>query len=239
MEFLNEPLNLCVRSPKPPNSPGLEPTTSSVAVAWPTDPKVHNLVLHHQQLQQFEHYVLMQQQQAQADAAKTHLDKYLTLTHRYLDHMTPFLQCFAADQSNVQAAAQAAATLLLSGQEVETKAAQHGIGGAADSVKCFLNKLIEHNFVQQLRQQQQLNDLLNNNNNNNGGNNEEKERVAPSGDGEEDVDDYYEKHVQLLNYFKGAGPGFKGQMGAQAVGKGQYKRLEALGVWRHWSKKKF
>ena len=287
MEFVNEPLNLCVRkrceaagqltlAPTQP-SPATFPPHPSISAPLPvprsrakfppasghSDPdllkslqnlqnlqnlqtlqgqtplgplwteeksSVRNLVLQHQQLQQFEQYFMLQQhaqqaQQLQQDSAKTHLDKYLKLTNRYLDTMSPFLQCFspgflAGGSQNVQAAAQAAASLLLSPDGEKTRESSE------DSVKYFLNKLIEHNFLQQLQQQQQLNDLLNNNNSNNG---EVKEAVVEE---EELTEDYYEKHVQLLNFFKNtAGVQSVGQMAygkgqtGQATGKGQYKRL--------------
>lgn len=146
-----------------------------------------NLLLQQHQLEQ---YLLLQQQQQQTHQqlvegtmAKMHLDKYLKLTNRYLHTMSPFLQHFTPVGANAQAAATAAATLLLNnpvneddgggGDSPKTPDSCDGSAATAlmtqsnDSVRFFLHKLIEHNFIQQLQQQQQLNDLINNNNNNN------------------------------------------------------------------------
>jgi len=155
-----------------------------------------NLLLQQHQLEQYlllHQHQQTQQQLMDGSMAKMHLDKYLKLTNRYLHTMSPFLQHFTplAGQSttvNAQAAANAAASLLLANsqqqqqqqqqvdneneEETSSKAEDscdegngHGLMNN-DSVRFFLHKLIEHNFLQQLQQQQQINDLINNNNNN-------------------------------------------------------------------------
>ncbi|XP_070508022.1 myb-like protein A isoform X2 [Chironomus tepperi] len=154
-----------------------------------------NLLLQQHQLEQYlllQQHQQTQQQLMDGSMAKMHLDKYLKLTNRYLHTMSPFLQHFTplAGQSttvNAQAAANAAASLLLANsqqhqqqQQIENEneedlsskaedSCDEGTGHGLmnnDSVRFFLHKLIEHNFLQQLQQQQQINDLINNNNNN-------------------------------------------------------------------------
>lgn len=167
---------------------------------WQNKEKNPNLLLQQQ------YFLLHQHQQHQqhlmnnapdGSIAKMHLDKYMKLTNRYLDTMSPFFQHFTPLMSqnpagqqpstSVQAAATAAATLLLTSNlnqhqqqsdenetPPETPESSDGSGNGLlnqDSVRYFLHKLIEHNFLQQLQQQQQINDLINNNNHQNTNNN--------------------------------------------------------------------
>jgi hypothetical protein len=200
MDASNEPLDLCTKGaplepqqhqqhqrtvdydeaclPERKLNGGASPTPDESDVdALPFNP---NLLL--QQQHQLEQYLLMQQQQQaqqhmlDGTQAKAHLDKYLKLTNRYLSTMSPFLQHFSPLGGNAQAAANAAATLLLANHHVdepsEDRKSPDSCDGSAlashqDGVRLFLHKLIEYNFLQQLQQQQQINDLINNNNNNN------------------------------------------------------------------------
>jgi hypothetical protein len=168
---------------------------------WQSKEKNPNLLLQQQyfllQQQQQQHQQQQQQQQnslASSDGsmAKTHLDKYMKLTSRYLDTMSPFFQQFTplmsqSASTSVQAAANAAASLLLTSNlnqqqtipvgekspsppppPQENSDSNENLGANLinqDTVRFFLHKLIEHNFLQQIQQQQHLNDLINNNNN--------------------------------------------------------------------------
>lgn len=162
-----------------------------------------NLLLQHHQLEQY--LLLQQHQQTQqqlidGSMAKMHLDKYLKLTNRYLHTMSPFLQHFTPlvgqgpAAINVQAAANAAASLLLANNQTQcdesdarsspkTPESPESAGSNNDSVRFFLHKLIEHNFLQQLQQQQQINDLINNNNNQSSNNNGHNHHNSGSGGG--------------------------------------------------------
>lgn len=167
---------------------------SEASFDWQNKEKNPNLLMQQQ-------YFLLQQQQQQQHqnqlsesfVAKTHLDKYMKLTSRYLDTMSPFFQQFtpfmgqSSASTSVQAAANAAATLLLASnmqqqqqqQQIPRKTpsplpidnsesnenADNSSLLNQETVRFFLHKLIEHNFLQQLQQQQQINDLINNNNN--------------------------------------------------------------------------
>lgn len=183
-----------------------------------------NLFLQQQQLEQ---YLLLQQYQSHQQtlmnntpdgtAAKMHLDKYLKLTNRYLDTMSPFFQYFtplvnqnqagpSTSATNVQAAAAAAATLLLT-SNLNTNDDEHNRKSPAtsespdeqsptssnqilnnDSIRYFLNKLIEHNFLQQLQQQQTLNDMINNNNHQNNDNNNATQKLPSKSPASNDGD---------------------------------------------------
>lgn len=213
-------------------------TTVNGTYDWQSKDKNPNLLLQQQ------YFLLHQHQQHQqhlmnnapdGSVAKMHLDKYMKLTNRYLDTMSPFFQHFTPLMSqspagqpstSVQAAATAAATLLLTSNlsqqhqqqqhnedsetPPETPESSDGSGNSLlnqDSVRYFLHKLIEHNFLQQLQQQQQINDLINNNNhqntnnNNNNNNNNStnsynchnKDKSPNSNDG--DGVDYYSHHM--------------------------------------------
>lgn len=177
-------------------------TTTSVnngTFDWQNKEKNPNLLLQQQ------YFLLHQHQQHQqhlmnnapdGSVAKMHLDKYMKLTNRYLDTMSPFFQHFTPlmnqspagqPSTSAQAAATAAATLLLTSNlnqqhhqseesetSPETPESSDGSCNSLlnqDSVRYFLHKLIEHNFLQQLQQQQQINDLINNNNHQNNNNN--------------------------------------------------------------------
>jgi hypothetical protein len=189
---------------------------------WQNKDKNPNLLLQQQYFLLHQHQQHQQQLMNNApdgSVAKMHLDKYMKLTNRYLDTMSPFFQQFTPlmsqspagqPSSSVQAAATAAATLLLTSNltnhqqqqsdESETPPPSGETNDSnsllsQDSVRYFLHKLIEHNFLQQLQQQQQINDLINNNNhqnaNNNNNNNSSnstnssyKEKSPSSNDGE-------------------------------------------------------
>lgn len=201
-----------------------EATTVNGTYDWQNKDKNPNLLLQQQ------YFLLHQHQQHQrhlmnnapeGSIAKTHLDKYMKLTNRYLDTMSPFFQHFTPLMSqspagqpstSVQAAATAAATLLLTSNlnqhhqhneesitPPETQESNDGSNNSLlnqDSVRYFLHKLIEHNFLQQLQQQQQINDLINNNNHQNNNNNStnssfnsHKDKSPSADDG--DAVDYY------------------------------------------------
>lgn len=169
---------------------------------WQSKEKNPNLLIQQQYFLLHQHQQHQQQLMNNApdgSAAKMHLDKYMKLTNRYLDTMSPFFQYFTPFMSqsqagqpstSVQAAATAAATLLLTSNlnqqhqnqpandecdtPPETPDSNDGSGNgllSQDNVRYFLHKLIEHNFLQQLQQQQQINDLINNNNHQNTNNN--------------------------------------------------------------------
>lgn len=201
-------------------------TTVNGTFDWQNKEKNPNLLLQQQ------YFLLHQHQQHQqhlmnnapdGSVAKMHLDKYMKLTNRYLDTMSPFFQHFTPLMSqspagqqpstSVQAAATAAATLLLTSNlnqqqhhneecetPPETPESSDGSGNSLlnqDSVRYFLHKLIEHNFLQQLQQQQQINDLINNNNhqnNNNNSSNQCPKDKSPSSNESEGVD-YYTHHM--------------------------------------------
>ncbi|KAG5666916.1 hypothetical protein PVAND_014923 [Polypedilum vanderplanki] len=209
MDISNEPLNLCTKNSSdeqqevhrehiidyddaclPKNcdkklNGGTSPTPDESELDTESSaPFNPNLLLQQHQLEQY--LLLQQQQQVQqhmidGTQAKMHLDKYLKLTNRYLNTMSPFLQHFQQGPVvNAQAAANAAATLLLanhqstSGDRVDDgddscdgSMTSSSTQQQQDGVRLFLHKLIEYNFLQQLQQQQQINDLINNNNNNN------------------------------------------------------------------------
>lgn len=187
-------------------------TTTSVngTFDWQNKEKNPNLLLQQQ------YFLLHQHQQHQqhlmnnapdGSVAKMHLDKYMKLTNRYLDTMSPFFQHFTPlmnqspagqPSTSVQAAATAAATLLTSNlnqqhnqseeseTSPETPESSDGSSNSLlsqDSVRYFLHKLIEHNFLQQLQQQQQINDLINNNNHQNNNNNNNNNNTNNSGKG--------------------------------------------------------
>lgn len=169
---------------------------------WQSKEKNPNLLIQQQYFLLHQHQQHQQQLMNNApdgSAAKMHLDKYMKLTNRYLDTMSPFFQYFTPLMSqsqagqpstSVQAAATAAATLLLTSNlsqqhqsqpqqdecdtPPETPDSNDGSGNgllSQDNVRYFLHKLIEHNFLQQLQQQHQINDLINNNNHQNTNNN--------------------------------------------------------------------
>jgi hypothetical protein len=203
---------------------------------WTSKEKNPNLLLQQQYFLLHQHQQHQQQLMNNApdgSVAKMHLDKYMKLTNRYLDTMSPFFQHFAPlmnqspagqPSTSVQAAATAAATLLLTSNlnqqtqhadetdtPPETPESNDGSGNGLlnqDSVRYFLHKLIEHNFIQQLQQQQQINDLINNNNhqnsNNNNNNNhskgsnssyscQQKDKSPSSNDGESM--DFFNQHM--------------------------------------------
>lgn len=203
---------------------GESTTTVNGTYDWQSKEKNPNLLLQQQ------YFLLHQHQQHQqhlmnnapdGSVAKMHLDKYMKLTNRYLDTMSPFFQQFTPlmnqspagqPSTSVQAAATAAATLLLTSNlnqphhhseesetPPETPESNDGSGNGLlnqDSVRYFLHKLIEHNFLQQLQQQQQINDLINNNNhqNNNNNNNSGYKDKSPSSNDGESVD-YFNHHM--------------------------------------------
>lgn len=202
-----------------------ETTTVNGTFDWQNKEKNPNLLLQQQYFLLHQHQQHQQQLMNNApdgSAAKMHLDKYMKLTNRYLDTMSPFFQYFTPLMSqspagqpstSVQAAATAAATLLLTSNlsqqqqhndECETppETPESGDGSGnnllnQDSVRYFLHKLIEHNFLQQLQQQQQLNDLINNNNhqnNNNNNSNHCSKDKSPSSNESEGLD-YYNHHL--------------------------------------------
>lgn len=225
----------------PPSTADTEGTGSYDAFLRPCDGEIPNGTFDWQNkeknpnlLLQQQYFLLHQHQQHQqqlmnnapeGSVAKMHLDKYMKLTNRYLDTMSPFFQYFTPLMSqnhhagqpstSVQAAVTAAATLLLTSNlsqqhqqqnddcetPPETPESNDGSGNNLlnqDSVRYFLHKLIEHNFLQQLQQQQQINDLINNNNhqnnnnnhnNNKGGYGSQKDK-SPSSNESEGVDFY-------------------------------------------------
>jgi hypothetical protein len=189
---------------------------------WQNKDKNPNLLLQQQYFLLHQHQQHQQQLMNNApdgSLAKMHLDKYMKLTNRYLDTMSPFFQQFTPlmnqslagqPSTSVQAAATAAATLLLTsnltnnqqqndGSETPPSPSEASEGNnsllSQDSVRFFLHKLIEHNFLQQLQQQQQINDLINNNNhqNANNNNNSSYKKSPSSNDGE--GSDYYNQHM--------------------------------------------
>jgi hypothetical protein len=107
----------------------------------------------------------------------------------FFQQFTPLMSQSAS--TSVQAAANAAATLLLTSNLSQQQtipmsekspsppppsAQENSSAGESsenlgknvinqETVRFFLHKLIEHNFLQQIQQQQHLNDLINNNNN--------------------------------------------------------------------------
>lgn len=204
-----------------PSESGETATTANGTFEWQNKDKNPNLLLQQQYFLLHQHQQHQQQLMNNApdgSVAKMHLDKYMKLTNRYLDTMSPFFQHFTPLMSqspagqpstSVQAAATAAATLLLTSNltnhqqqqndESETPSPSGETNDnngllSQDSVRYFLHKLIEHNFLQQLQQQQQINDLINNNNhqntnNNNNSNSSFKEKSPSSNDGE--GADYY------------------------------------------------
>ena len=210
----------------------VRPTESGDAIGangtfeWQNKDTKPNLLLQQQYFLLHQHQQHQQQLMNNApdgSVAKTHLDKYMKLTSRYLDTMSPFFQQFTPlmnqslagqPSTSVQAAATAAATLLLTsnltknqqqhneGSETPPSPGESNEGGnnllSQESVRFFLHKLIEHNFLQQLQQQQQINDLINNNNhqnanNNNNGNSSYKEKSPSSNDGE--GSEYFNHHM--------------------------------------------
>lgn len=198
--------------------PGGSDTPNSSTFEWPGKEKNPNLLLQQQYFLLHQHQQHQQQLMNNApdgSVAKVHLDKYMKLTNRYLDTMSPFFQHFTpfmsqSPSTSVQAAATAAATLLLTSnlsqqqQPVEdcetppeTPDSNDGSGNNLlnqDSVRYFLHKLIEHNFLQQLQQQQQINDMINNNSHQNSNNNNgSKDKSPNSNDGE--AVDYYNHHM--------------------------------------------
>lgn len=178
-----------------------------------------NLLLQQHQLEQY--FLLHQQHQQQQDSlAKTHLDKYLKLTNRYLHTMSPFLQHFTplVGQSpalSAQAAATAAASILLttssnqqpppqlqppSDDDEKSIESPESSPSINDSVRFFLHKIIEHNFIQQLQQQQQINDLINNNqqsNNGTNGSNNQGLKKSPTSSVDES-EEFFNLHQQHL-----------------------------------------
>lgn len=176
---------------------------------WQSKDKNPNLLLQQQYFLLHQHQQHQQQLMNNApdgSVARMHLDKYMKLTNRYLDTMSPFFQHFTPLMSqcpagqpstSVQAAATAAATLLLTSnlnqqqqhhEESETppdtSESNEGSPNSIlnqDSVRYFLHKLIEHNFLQQVQQQQQINDLINNNNHHNNNNNNNNSSSTNSG----------------------------------------------------------
>lgn len=236
---------------------------------WQSKEKNPNLLLQQQYFLLHQHQQHQQQLMNNApdgSVAKMHLDKYMKLTNRYLDTMSPFFQQFTPLMSqspagrpstSVQAAATAAATLLLTSNlkhhhqqqqqqneerdtPPETPESNDGSGNSIlnnqDSVRYFLHKLIEHNFLQQLQQQQQINDLLNNNNHQNNNNNKstsQKEKSPNSNDG--DGSDYYNHHLMsqqnnhhtktFLDFLKNAAAAQSvGSLNAANRGQQNYKR---------------
>lgn len=214
-----------------------EGATANGTYEWQNKDKNPNLLLQQQYFLLHQHQQHQQQLMNNApdgSVAKMHLDKYMKLTNRYLDTMSPFFQhftplmsqpCSAGQPStSVQAAATAAATLLLTSnlsqqhqqqqqqqQEEETppETPESSDGSSnsllnQDSVRYFLHKLIEHNFLQQLQQQQQINDLINNNNHQNNNNNNSSNSTnnsfnchkdkSPSSNDSEAID-YYNHHM--------------------------------------------
>lgn len=174
-----------------------------------------NLLLQQHQLEQY--FLLHQQHQQQQDSlAKNHLDKYLKLTNRYLHTMSPFLQHFTplvgqTPALSAQAAATAAASILLtttsnqqqpqipSDDDEKSLESPELSPSVNDSVRFFLHKIIEHNFIQQLQQQQQINDLINNNQSNNGtnGTNNQGMKKSPASSVDES-EEFYNLHQQHL-----------------------------------------
>lgn len=167
-------------------------------------------------LLQQQYFLLQQQQQQQQldSLAKMHLDKYLKLTNRYLHTMSPFLQQFTplVGQSpalSAQAAATAAASILLASQphpasdDEERKSPESTPDSSPtstvnESVRFFLHKIIEHNFIQQLQQQQQLNDLINNNNNHQSSTaNGHNSKKSPASSVDESEEFYGGQHLRL------------------------------------------
>lgn len=100
-------------------------TTVNGTYDWQSKEKNPNLLLQQQYFLLHQHQQHQQQLMNSApdgSIAKMHLDKYMKLTNRYLDTMSPFFQHFTPLMSqspagqpstSVQAAATAAATLLL------------------------------------------------------------------------------------------------------------------------------
>ncbi|CRL08137.1 CLUMA_CG020916, isoform B [Clunio marinus] len=165
---------------------------------WEFKEKNPNLLLQQQ-------YFLLNQQHQQhlinnesdGNSAKMHLDKYMKLTNRYLNTMSPFFQHFTplinhsqedSLSTSAQVAATAAATLLLTNNlsnqtqlreersiHLESQESNETSGARFlpihNTIRSFLHKLIEHNFIQQVQRQQQINDMINNNNHQNCNNN--------------------------------------------------------------------
>jgi hypothetical protein len=190
---------------------------------WQNKDKNPNLLLQQQYFLLHQHQQHQQQLMNNApegSLAKMHLDKYMKLTNRYLDTMSPFFQQFTPlmnqnlagqPSTSVQAAATAAATLLLTsnltnnqqqqndGSETPPSPSEPSEGNHSllnqDSVRFFLHKLIEHNFLQQLQQQQQINDLINNNNHQNANNNNNSSYKKSPSSNDGDGGDYYNQHM--------------------------------------------
>lgn len=181
-----------------------------------------NLLLQQHQLEQYFLLHQQHQQQQQLDSlAKTHLDKYLKLTNRYLHTMSPFLQHFTplvgqTPALSAQAAATAAASILLTTSSNQQQQQQASVSdddeksaespesspSINDSVRFFLHKIIEHNFIQQLQQQQQINDLINNNNqqqssNGTNGSNNQGLKKSPTSSIDES-EEFFNLHQQHL-----------------------------------------
>jgi len=246
---------------------------------WQEKEKNPNLILQQQYFLLHQHQQHQQQLMNNApdgSVAKMHLDKYMKLTNRYLDTMSPFFQHFAPlmsqspagqPSSSVQAAATAAATLLLTSnlnqqQQLseenetppETPEPNDGSGNGLlnqDSVRYFLHKLIEHNFLQQLQQQQQINDLINNNNHQSNNNTKsgyagQKDKSPSSNDGGEGAD-FFNHHMMsqqnnqhtktFLDFLKNAAAAQSAGLNQAAAGgrsqQQSYKRSRALCNFNH------